>query len=183
MHRLLAGLLLLSGCSVAKGGDAPITDAQVESYIKAYRNLKGLGPGIAERYKQGETPPDGQADFAKIESAIKSAGFSGYPDFVRTNARIAWAFNTAEGQAFMNDMAKNVDDGEKQMQAAIDNPDTPEAAKVELRAGKAKLHAEYMKNKGWANVSMKVANKLTSPENVAVMERHRKELEKVFQER
>ncbi|HEY3447633.1 MAG TPA: hypothetical protein VGK67_14860 [Myxococcales bacterium] len=191
LSRLSLALLLLAtlpsctskGDPAAGANENALTDEQVNRYVEAYRALRKAGPKLAERYKAGEQIPIDAAkqDFAGIEDAIRQAGFSGgYPEFVRTNARVAWAFNTAQGRAFLEDFAGRVSEGEKEMQAAIDSREVPEEAKKELRAQLRAMKADYAKNKKWADVSMKVAGALTDQASVEVILRHRAELEAVF---
>jgi len=136
-----------------------------------------------ERYTAGEQGPleAARQDFAGIEGELRKAGFPGYAEFVRTNAKIAWAFNTAQGRAFLQDFAGRMSEAESELQKAIADPQVPEEAKRELRAQLKTLKAEYAKNKKWAEVSMQVAGRLTDPASVEVILRHRAQLEAVFQ--
>ncbi len=183
-------LALLPGCTSKDGAGAggvssesSLTDDQVVAYLEAYRALRKAGPKLAERYKAGEQVPleSARQDFAGIEGELRKAGFPGYAEFVRTNAKIAWAFNTAQGRAFLQDFAGRMSEAESELQKAIADPQVPEEAKRELRAQLKTLKAEYAKNKKWAEVSMQVAGRLTDPASVEVILRHRAQLEAVFQ--
>lgn len=170
------------GSAPAAPASGKLTDETVVKYIAAYKALRAAGPGLAEKYKAGgEVPIDSaRQDYAGIEDAIKKAGFSGYAEFVKANAQIAWAFNTAQGKAFLQEFDGKVSDGEKQIQEALANPEVPEEAKRELREQLKVLQATYAKNRKWADISMKVAGKLTDQESVDVILRHRVELEAAF---
>ncbi len=174
--RAIAFLVLLSGCA-DKG--SKLTDEQVVKYIAAYKNLKAAGPELADQARKGA----GLVGKAGVDEAVTKAGFTSYAEFVKVNAKVAWAFSNGQATAFMDDTATKVSDGEKQLQAAIADPNTPEAAKGELRQALTRMRADYAKNKGYADVAMSVSDKLTDKEDVATVMRHKAELEAAFQGR
>lgn len=174
----LAVLPTLAGCPKSE----PVTDQQVVRYIQAYKALKKAGPKAAAMVgKQGQKLPDaGQAGYQEIEKAIKSAGFKDYPEFVRVNAAVAWAFSQGQGDAFLKDMDGQQKAAIAQIDAQLKNPNVPPPVKAQLQASRKQIIDEFKKNKGWADVSMNVTSKLTDKASVAVVMKHRKELEAAF---
>ena len=177
MRTLLLAFVVVTGCSRVAG--PPLTDADVTRYIAAYKNLKAAGPGLAEQARKGA----GLQGQAGVEAAVKRAGFSSYPDFVKTNARIAWAFSNGQATGAMTSTAHDVSDAERTMQQQIGDPNVPEAAKVQMRQALVQIQAGYAKNKGYADVAMNVSDALTNKADVAVVMRHKAELEAAFQGR
>lgn len=167
----------LAGCPKPQ----PVTDDQVVRYIKAYKALKQAGPKAAAMVgKQNPLPEAGQAGYQEIEKAIKSAGFKDYPEFVRVNAAVAWAFSQGQGDAFLKDMDGQQKAAIQQIDQQLKNPNLPPPAKAQLTHARTQIINEYKKNKGWADVSMNVTSKLTDKDSVAVVMKHRKELEAAF---
>ncbi|MDP2341847.1 MAG: hypothetical protein Q8O67_12890 [Deltaproteobacteria bacterium] len=169
-------VLSLAACPAA--GPA-LTDAQVTKYIAAYKNLKAAGPGLAEQARQG-AGPQGQAAFDK---AIRDAGFASYPEFVAVNAKIAFAFSNGQATSALQKTDADVSDADKQLLKAIADPNVPEATRVELRKSLETIRAGYANNKKFADVAMTVSDTLTNKDDLAVVMRHRAELEAVFRSR
>lgn len=167
---------LVLGCH--KGAPS-LTDADVTRYIAAYKNLRAAGPGLAQQARAGV----GLTGQANVEDAVKRAGFKSYAEFVKVNSKIAWAFTNGQATAKLDDTAHDVSEGEKTLMKNIADPNVPEAAKVEMRKALAEIQGTYAKNKKYANVAMGVSNALTNEGDVAVVMRHRPELEAAFQGR
>jgi hypothetical protein len=111
---------------------------------------------------------------------IKGAGFSGYPEFVKANAAIGMAFSHVQASAFMTDMAKMQKSSNAQIEAALANPNVPEAVKAQMRAPKQAAQQDYAKNKGWADTVMSAMGKTNDKETLEVVQRHRQELQAAF---
>jgi hypothetical protein len=175
-------LAVLPACNVINPKQKTLTDDQVVRYIKAYKNLRQVAPHMAnELQKRPEAKADpGTAGFLVIEKAVKDAGFKDYPEFVRTNAAIAWAFSQAQGKAFMGEMSDEHKKAYAEIDAKLQDPQVPAAVKQQFKMAKAQIEDNYKKNEGWANVAMNVTSNLTDKESIAVVTRHRKELEAAF---
>jgi hypothetical protein len=179
--RLFAVVLVLVLAACGKVSLGPkLTDADVKKYIVAYGKLKAAGPGLAE---QARAATPGQAGSAAVEKAIKEAGFASYPDFVRVNARIALAFSTGQGAAFMTSTAAQVSDGERQIQAALADPNVPEAAKVEMRKSLVEMQKTYARNKAPADAVMGIASSVVDKGDLAIVMNNKAALEAAFQKR
>ena len=170
----------------------PLTDEMVVRYVRTYRLLRQRGIEFEQWIAED---PERQKDaFNYIEEAIKEGGFRDYPEFVRVNARIAWAWNMAqarrgmEQQKNLNDWAvRETDSGIETIREVLRDPDVPEDVKVDLRkqieeleAQKVEIRATWETNKGWAEWAMKLTEPLTNEEEIAVVLRHERELMEVY---
>ncbi len=172
---LSMGLLLLAGC----GSSVTLTDELVLKYIQGYKNIRALSPEIAgdlKNQKSSATPDQ----IKKIDAAVKKAGFSGYPEFLKVNAAVALTFSQYQATRFMGEMGEMQDAGVKQIDEQLADPSVPEESKVELRKNREKLLESFEKNKGWADKVMRVLNFFTDEKSMAVVKRHASELEKAF---
>jgi hypothetical protein len=178
-------LAVLPGCNLINPKQKTLTDEQVVKYIQAYNNIrKSVSNNMAKQIRQdanGGNP--GMPGFSQVEGAVKQAGFKDYAEFVRVNSAVAWAFSQGEGKAFMDDMDAEHKKAYAEIEAKLKDPNVPEAVKAQLRQSEADLKANYAKNKPWADVSMNLTSHLTDKESIAVVMRHRKELEAAFSQR
>ena len=171
----LTSLLFLAGC----GSSITLTDELVLKYIQGYKNIRALSPELAGDLKNQKrsASPD---QISKMDIAVKQAGFSGYPEFLKVNASVALAFSQFQATRFMSEMGEMQDAGLKQLDEQLADPSVSEDAKDELRKNRQKLLESFEKNKGWADKVMSVLNLFTDEKSMAVMKRHASELEKAF---
>ncbi len=170
----------VGGCAKAMA----IDDATVTKYIAAYKGLKAASPALAAQLgKNDVTPAAGQEGFAAIDGVVKQAGFANYAEFVKANAAIGLAFSQVQAGAFMGDMESMQKTGTKKIQSVLDNPSVPESTKAELRAQMTKNIETYKQNKGLADKVMAWVGWANDPDTVAVVTRHRAELQAVFSSR
>lgn len=167
------------------GGDVELNDELIARYIVAYKRLRQIAPNLARQManSDGTTPADietGVQGFEQIEAAIKEAGFKDYAEFVRTNARIAWAFNQIQGRAFMGKMERMHQIGLEEIDAQLANPEVPEEAKAELRRARQEIIDNYEKNVPYAEGVLSVTENLTDKETIEVVARHRAALEEAY---
>lgn len=166
----------------------PLTPQKIEAYLASYKALREKAPEFLNdaNTKNVDVQKQGFADF---EATIKNNGLS-YREFVEINAKVGAVYSVLQGEDFMNQMANMKDDGmeqmdagQKQIQAQIDDPNVPEEAKVELRkalkemqAGKEKINSEYDKNKEWADLVMDktkaICNLFISKEEVELVKQY-----------
>ncbi|MGB0525556.1 MAG: hypothetical protein ACPGJS_21445 [Flammeovirgaceae bacterium] len=158
--------------------DLKLTEELIEKYIIAYRKLKALGPNIAEEFNKNGFNPLTQ--YQQIEQIIVESGFDSYAQFVKTNARIAWAFSLAQGHAGKERFSKLQSDSEQLLIEQINNPDVPEEVKVELRKNLKTLQDNWKKNAPWADYSLKIISHLTSDEDTRLIMKYEKELLELF---
>ena len=176
-------IVALLACSGAPGGGGPaLTDEAIAKYVAATANLREIGPGIAERFQTEAIPAElSIEEGARIEDAVKKAGFSSYAEFVQVGAKIGWAFSSAEGRAFLSDMDQQLAAGMAQLDEAVNDPNTPEDVKAQLRAQKAYTQSEFARNRKWATPVLAVAGAAVDDADFEVILRHRAELEAAFQ--
>ena len=158
--------------------DLVLTEELVEKYIVAYGRLKALGPNIAEEFNKNMQNPLAQHD--QIVGIIKESGFDSFAQFVKTNAKIAWAFSIAQGHAGKNRFSKLQKDSEKLLLDQINNPEVPEEVKVELRKNLETLRENWKKNEPWADYALKIISNLTSDTDIAIIMKYENELIELF---
>ncbi|MCB1173495.1 MAG: hypothetical protein KDK39_08025 [Leptospiraceae bacterium] len=175
---------------VSSVGD--LNDEMVVKYVRTYRKLREFGIKFEEYI--GNNPEKSQQAYQDIEKIIKSGGFADFAEFVKVNAKIAWAWNMSQARIGMDKQQKlqdwgqhTMDQGIKTIQEQINDPDVPEETKEslretlrELQAGKQELGDTYAKNLKWANWAMEMTKPLTNDQDMAVIMRHEKELMEVF---
>lgn len=169
-----------------------LDDEMVVKYIQTYRNLRTFGIEFTNYIKQN--PKEKQQIFSKIETIIRDGGFTDFSEFVKVNAKIAWAWNMAqariglEKQQNLQDWGqKSLAEGEQMIEEQLANPNVPEESKKELRKSlqqlrenKQNLKNTYQKNLKWANWAMEMTMPLTNEQDMEVILRHEKELMEVF---
>jgi len=169
----------------------PLTDALVLKYIATQKALQENGAQFTSHMAGQNKQKDGHKKFGGI---VQSAGFSDYAEFLKVNARVAWAFNMVQGQLGIDAFDKQYEDGMKQFDEGIAqydeqlaNPEVPEDTKKELRkaraqlvAGKAKVTKEFQKNKKYAKLATNKLAPLSNKEDTEVVLRHETELRAIF---
>lgn len=197
------GIVLLAGCGdpveklyrkyheqVSSVGD--INDDMVRKYARTIRLLRAEGVNFQQSL--AEDPRGQKEGFARIERAIQKGGFKDYPEFVRVNAKIAWAWNLAqarigmEQQKNLNKWAQGAtDEGIRKIDETLADPEVPESAKVELRKTREQLVKQkgviaenWQKNKKWADWAMNFTIPLTNEKDIAVVIRNKDELMQAF---
>ena len=196
---LLVTIMLFFSCSEIIGEKGTLTDQKIQNYIKAYKRLRENAPKILANLNQnGETIDASSMGFLEFEKIIKDAGMEGYPDFVRTNAKIGVAFSLIEAHKGVN-RADNLRESGKEMindaiafmQKQIDNPDVPEETKEELRQqieehkkNKKLLVKTYSDNTEIANLVIKQVEKIrgmvVNQSDVEAVERNHADLYEAF---
>lgn len=179
-----------------------LTDEMVVKYIAVYKKMRAFGIDYVNTVNQSEGATNGMEGYSQIEQIITDGGFTDFAEFIRVNAKIAWAFSIVQGSSGMEDI-KNMQDNlleqgnEIQSEAIaeidrnLNDPEVPEATKVELRKTKQELlqanqqmnqevNQNWDKNKKWADITMNLVKKITSDEDMNVVKKHRKELLEVF---
>lgn len=168
----------------------PLTDELVVKYIAAQKALREQGADFVGYMTSGK----GKEGQKKFEAIVQNSGFADYSEFLKVNARIAWAFGMAQGAAGMQSFDKQYDDGLKQFDEGIAELDrqladgeVPEDTKKELRKArtqlvnaKAKVAKNFQKNKKYAKAAMDKLAPLTNKEDSEVVLRHQNELMEVF---
>ncbi|MCB1159623.1 MAG: hypothetical protein H7A25_06850 [Leptospiraceae bacterium] len=158
-----------------------LNDETIKNYIKVTKALHKFGKGIPEKLaKKGEGIESGTELFKEIETAIKEGGFKSFADYVRVNAKIAWAWNVSQGEIGMLRFDKLQKDSEKQLIEAIHNPDVPQETKEELKKSLKQLQDSYKNNKKYADIAMKFVRPLTNDKDLAIIKKYQKELMEAY---
>lgn len=164
---------LMISCSSDKKGES-LSAQKIEAYLNSYKTLREKAPELLNNANSGN-PLDQQQGFNNFESVLKENGLT-YKEFVILNAKIGGIYSILQGEDFMNQMENmktagmgEMDEGTKQIQISLDDPNVPEEAKKELRktledmkAAKVTINADYDKNKGWADLVMNKAKSITN---------------------
>ncbi len=158
-----------------------LTDEMIQKYIKAVKALHKLGPSIPQKLaEKGESEATGIELYNEIDSVIKEAGFKDYFEFVKVNAKVAWAWNVSQGELGILRFQMMKDSGLQQMDEAINNPDIPEETKTELRKAKQEIIDTWAHNKKYADISMSIVKPLTNQHDLEIIKRHQKELMEAY---
>ena len=165
--------------TVSSVGD--LNDETVLKYIKVVRELHKLGPSIPEKIAGREGDPEvGEEVFSQIEKIIKDGGFKDYTEFVKVNAKVAWAWNVSQGEKGIQDFQTMKDIGVSKIKEALANPNIPEETKVELRKTLAKTESNWEKNKYYADMTLNFVKPFTNKSDLDVINRHYKDLMEGF---
>lgn len=158
-----------------------LTDETVLKYIKVVRELHKLGPSIPEKIAGREGDPEvGKEVFSQIEKIIKDGGFKDYTEFVKVNAKVAWAWNTSQGEKGIQNFQTMKEIGVSKLNEALANPNIPEETKVELRKTLAETESNWEKNKYYADLTLNFVKPFTNKNDLDVINRHYKELMEGF---
>lgn len=158
-----------------------LTDEMIQKYIKAVKALHKLGHSIPQKLaEKGESEATGIELYNEIDSVIKEAGFKDYFEFVKVNAKIAWAWNVSQGDLGIKKFQTMKDSGLQQMEEAIANPDVPEETKAELRKAKQEILDSWEHNKKYADIAMNIVKPLTNEYDLEIIKRHQKELMEAY---
>lgn len=158
-----------------------LTDEMIQKYIKAVKALHKLGPSIPQKLaEKGESEATGIELYNEIDSVIKEAGFKDYFEFVKVNAKVAWAWNVSQGELGILRFQMMKDSGLQQMDEAINNPDIPEETKTKLRKAKQEIINNWAHNKKYADISMSIVKPLTNQHDLEIIKRHQKELMEAY---
>lgn len=165
--------------TVSSVGD--LNDETVLKYIKVVRELHKLGPSIPEKIAGREGDPEvGEEVFSQIEKIIKDGGFKDYTEFVKVNAKVAWAWNVSQGEKGIQDFQTMKDIGVSKIKEALANPNIPEETKVELRKTLAETESNWKKNKYYADMTLNFVKPFTNKSDLDFINRHYKDLMEGF---
>lgn len=156
-----------------------LTETLVTNYIATYKELRANIPkGLESINEQGmNISTDG---FNVINDIIKKNGFKDYFEFVRVNAKIAWAFNLASGEIGMNSFQNLKNEGIQSIDEQLNDPNVPNEVKEELKKTKAKIQEDWENNKKWADVSLSLVRKLTNENDIKIIKKYYKELQEAY---
>jgi len=181
-------LLIIIGCRGVGGKNEPLTTQKIDAYLNAYKDLRTAAPEFLNQANSGSLDTQKQG-FSDFEGVLKNHGLS-YMEFVKINAKVGGIYSVLNAESFMGDMGTKIDqgnsqfdDGIKQMQDQINNPDVPEETKVELRksiealkSGKKDVNTDYEKNKYWADLVMdkmkSVSNQFITNEEIELVKQN-----------
>ena len=165
--------------TVSSVGD--LNDETVLKYTKVVKELHKLGPSIPEKIAGREGDPEvGEEVFSQIEKIIKDGGFKDYTEFVKVNAKVAWAWNVSQGEKGIQDIQTMKDIGVSKIKEALANPNIPEETKVELRKTLAETESNWEKNKYYADMTLNFVKPFTNKNDLDVINRHYKDLMEGF---
>ncbi len=173
-----------------------LTDEMVENYVNAYRSLKSNGLNYLNYMDDNKDSLDTENEaYGQMENTLKTFGFADYAEFVKVNAKIAWAWNISQGQIGLmrfeklhdNSQAMIVEQGIIPIQEALNDPEVPEDVKAdlriqleELRQISAELQSTYGENLEFAEIVMGYVTPLTNEHDMDIIMRHEMELMEVF---
>lgn len=192
---ILSGLIFLSQCNLIEDwkqklyGDyhkvvAPageLTDERVQNYINAVKKLHKLGPKLPQKIAESKNNQVGKVDlYNEIDQLVKDEGFTDYFDFVRINAKVAWAWNISQGHIAMDKFQKMNDNGIKQIDEALKTPNLPQETRQELLKAKEEIQKNWNHNKKYADISLNFVKPLTNQNDLTMIKKYQKELMEAY---
>ena len=157
-----------------------LTDENIEKYVKAVKALHKLGPNLPEQLAEKGDSATGMEVFNEIEGVIKDAGFKDYFEFVKINAKVAWAWNVSQGEVGIQKFQIMKDNGIRRMDESIADPQVPEETKEELRKARQEILANWEHNKKYADLTLNFVRPLTNEHDLEIIKRHQKELMEAY---
>lgn len=167
------GIFLFYACGSGVKTES-LTAQKIEAYLNSYKELRQKAPDLLHKANNGSV--DSQSEgFSDFEGVTENNGLS-YKDFVIINAKVGAIYSVLNAQDFMNLMGNmkeqgmdQMDDGMKQMQEQLNDPNLPAEAKAEMekaleemKKNKGVINAEYDKNKEWADLVLNKTKSLTN---------------------
>ncbi len=155
-----------------------LTDALVQSYIKAYASLKAMG---VTQGPQGIQQLQGTQGFGKMEKIVKEAGFKDFREFLLVNFEIGKVMSLLQSNEYITQMQQMSSEDNPAYKSILEDPDVPESSKEEVRKQLAASREEFNKQKtGYADPVLNVVKRFTSKENYEVVVKYQKELLRIY---
>lgn len=159
-------------------GSATLTDADVRAYCRAYSALRQQGPSILQQIT--DNPEGGLAGFEQIERTLQASGFTDYASFVKTNAKVAWAWNVYQATNGYDRFHRMQAEGLALLDQHLNDPEVPAVVKDSLRLARQTLQENWARNSPWAQLVIERIRPLTSEADMAVIRRNEALLLEVF---
>ncbi len=173
-----------------------LNDQKIKNYICAYRTLKEKSIDNSDYFKtvikvRGEIS-ELMNIYPNIDNDLKKCNINNMIDFIKLNAKVAWAWNIYQGQKgldiyinFQDKVSKNI---QNQMEQALKNPNLTEEQKKQLQKQweeslqkvKDENKEQMEKNKRWAEWTLNLVKPLTNDKDIEVIKKHEQELLEVF---
>lgn len=187
---------IILSCSGVAGENVSLTEAKLEAYLKAYKELKEKGPDFLSQVNTGELNSQKQG-YEEFEDVLQKNGLT-FTEFVKLNAKIGAIYSIAQAEDFMKKMEglqewgqQSIDEGVAEIQKALDDPDVPEDTKEELRKTMEELKAQketmtgsYQHNEKWAKLVLEKVNKITnqkaSEQEIELVKKYLDEITEVY---
>lgn len=175
--------LCTTGCNLGLGLTAakPLDDAQIERYLRAYRNVRALVPDLGPPSADMQALRDlGAINLSSIDDAVQKAGLSGHQEFLLLSAKVGTALGVIEAKDLGQDMGKKVDAGRAELEKALRSPNLPADAKAKLLAQLEATQGHVEDGKIWANKLLAFVDSFSSDSSQATVRRHREALRAAF---
>jgi hypothetical protein len=157
----------------------PLDDATVTRFIAAQHAMRASVSSLAKRARsgaKGDASGAALTGVAQMEATVKAAGFSDLQDYMATAARIGLELSRLEAHSFGDSLAAGSQDAHAQMDAALNDPNVPEEAKVQIRAQMGAVQAKLASHQPWAAGVMGIIDRVSHPQSSEAVARHREEL-------
>ncbi len=184
LFAFIALFVLLSSCSMC-GGDAPVSERMLKSYITAITRLREAGVRLAS----GEMPVrEGMKGYEIFRKTVTDSGFRSVSEFLAVNTRIVAAMTIVESELLAGKAKKSAGEmSEEYWKKFLDNPDIPDSAKDQVRRGidearglAKKGREEIGRRRDITDPMVEVARRIVDVETIALVRKHREELEAAY---
>lgn len=190
-------ILLLSYAFVSCGGkNDPLTQQKLDAYLASFKALKTELPEMLNQSNAGNINTKDQS-YGNFEEILKKNGLTA-SEYAMINAKVGAIFSTLNSGEFIKEMQKmkddgmvQMDDGMKEMQAQLDNPDVPEESKIQIRkameemkTAKGQINDEFEKNKKFADKVLdktkSITNQFISKDDIELVKKNLSKIQETY---
>lgn len=157
-----------------------LTDEKVQNYIMAIKKLHKLGPNLPLLLAENRGVPNSMSVYEEIEKIILKNGFESYMEFIRVNAKVAWAWNLTQAEAGMENFEKMTLSGLEEIDKALNTPELPQETREELLKARLQILENWEKNQKYAKSMIKLIQPLTNEKDQFILRKYQKELMDAF---
>ncbi len=185
---IILSLWGLIACAGVQHKNIELTDKKIEACLNSYKELKKVAPDILEKVNTGES--DKQINgFKHFENTLSNNNLT-YSDFIVLNAKVGAIYSILQAESFITNIdtlqawgQNSLNDGIKQVQELINDPEVPEETKKELRenikeieASKKSIQQDYSSNKIIAKSVLKrtkaISNTIINESDIKIVEKY-----------
>ncbi|NJO90411.1 MAG: hypothetical protein HC831_16750 [Chloroflexia bacterium] len=193
---IILSLWGLIACAGVQHKNIELTDKKIKAYLYSYKELKNVAPDILEKVNTGETN-ELLNGFKQFENILSNNNLS-YSDFIIINAKVGAIYSILQAESFITNMdtlqawgQNSLNDGIKQMQELINDPEVPKETKEELRekikeleASKKSIQQDYSSNKIIAKSVLKrtkaISNTIINEGDIQIVEKYFDEISEAY---
>lgn len=158
-----------------------INEKKMGNYMEALKKIKAA-EGSFESLMNSRDPDllKGKAEYDQMLKIVKEAGFQDLEEFVYTHFKVSFAYAMEEMKNADQLMGEGMKEGMKELEEALNNEDVPDEVKKQLKQTKEMLNDDANKTVNNVVNSFQEIGKNISEEEMKVVQKMRKDLEKLY---